>query len=266
MSSPPPDLEPIWRALDATGLSTRIFYPRRSRSRTPESAIDFDIPVAPDVTLGARWHQFDAASPSVLAFHGNGETVSDYDDIAGGWQQIGLNFCMTDYRGYGWSQGTPTLRALYEDPAKVAAFFVDELAKRGTQATKPLLFGRSLGSSPATRVAVERADDFSGLILESGFGDVRPLLGNFGIDAAISPEIVGAFSNDDLLKRVRIPVLLLHGSLDHILPASHARANFAAVPHDRKVLKLVHGAGHNDILGFDDYFPAIAAFLDDLPQ
>lgn len=266
-SSPSLDLEPIWRALDATGLSTRIFYPRRSRSRAPENAVDFDIHVAPDVTLGARWHKFDAAGRTVLAFHGNGETVSDYDDTAGGWEQIGLSFFMTDYRGYGWSQGKPSLRALYEDSVEVAAFFLDELAKSGARAPKPLLFGRSLGSSPATRIAVERGDEFSALILESGFGDVRELLSIFDIDAAaISPDIPALFSNDELLRRVRIPVLLLHGSLDRILPTSHARANFDAIPHDRKVLKLIHGAGHNDIIAFDEYFPTIAAFLDDLPR
>ena len=80
------------------------------------------------------------------------------------------------------------------------------------------------------------------------------------------PQVFRAFSNDELLKRVRIPVLLLHGSPDQLLPASHARANFATIPHDRKTLKLIQGAGHNDILGFPEYFPAIAAFLGETPR
>lgn len=268
MSASPHDaLQHIWRELDATGRSARIFYPRRLRSRAPDNAIDYDIPVAADVTLGSRRHKFDAAFPTVLAFHGNGETVSDYDDVAAAWQKAGLNFWMTDYRGYGWSQGKPSLRALYEDPLKIAAFFLDELVQDAARgAPKPVLFGRSLGSSPATRVAVERGDDFGALILESGFGDVGSLLGFFGIDAAeISPEIPHIFSNSELLKRARIPVLILHGSLDEILPPWHARANFAAIPHDRKALKMIQGAGHNDIMLFDDYFAEIAAFLRGLP-
>jgi pimeloyl-ACP methyl ester carboxylesterase len=263
-ASPQQDvLEGIWRELDETGLSARIFYPRQRRSPAHGNAKDYDIPVAPDVTLGSRWHKFDAGSPTVLAFHGNGETVSDYDDVAPAWQETGFNFWMTDYRGYGWSQGKPSLRALYEDPAKVAAFVLDELAKDQAAAPpKPVLFGRSLGSSPATRVAIERGDAFRALILESGFGDVGPLLGAFGINAAeISPEIPRALSNAELLKKVRIPVLLLHGSLDEVLPPWHAQANFAAIPHDKKVLQMIRGAGHNDISFFDDYFRSIATFL-----
>src|SRR5262249_16934774 len=108
-------LEEIWRQLDGGGRSSRIFYPCRKRTAPPARAFDYDIPVAPDVTVGARWHRFDALEPSVLAFHGNGETVSDYDDIAVGWHGVGFNFFMVDYRGYGWSGGTPTLRALCED-------------------------------------------------------------------------------------------------------------------------------------------------------
>jgi pimeloyl-ACP methyl ester carboxylesterase len=257
-------LDEVWRLLDGDARSSRVFYPRRARTAPPPHARDYDIPVAPGVTVGARWHRFEASNATMLAFHGNGETVCDYDDVAMGWRGVGINLFMVDYRGYGWSGGKPSLRALYDDAGAVATFFLNELAAENAPAAeKPLLFGRSLGSSPATRIAVERGADFRGLILESAFGDVAPLLGLFGFGAAeVSSEVRRLLSNAELLLRVRIPVLLLHGSDDDLLPPSHARANFSAIPHDEKALCLIDGAGHNDILGFtDEYFGAIADFL-----
>src|SRR5215471_7586737 len=268
------DLEEIWRQLDGDARSSRIFYPWRKRTATPPHARDYDIPVAPSVTVGARWHRFAGSDVTVLAFHGNGETVCDYDDVAMDWHRVGIDLFMADYRGYGWSGGKPSLRALHDDAGAVATFFLKELAadhdpavarRAGPDAygARPLLFGRSLGSSPATRIAVERGDDFAGLILESGFGDVASLLEPFGFRAAeVSSEVRLLFSNAALLERVKIPVLLLHGSDDDLLPPSHARANFSAIPHDQKTLRLIAGAGHNDIMGFTDgYFGAIADFL-----
>ena len=261
-------LDELFRALDASPRSAGVFYPRQEKTTPPAGATDHEIPVAPGVTLGARWHLSDPRSPTVLAFHGNGETVPDYDDIAEGWQQIGLNLFIVDYRGYGWSGGQPTLRSLHDDPAQVAAYFEWALAEKSREAgldrpPKPLLFGRSLGSSPASRIAKEHGGAYRALILESGFSDVRHLLALFQIQLGdLVDEAHRHLSNPEILKHVAIPVLVLHGAVDRLLPPAHARENHAAVPHDRKALRLLDGAGHNDILGFASaYFGAIQDFL-----
>ncbi|WP_437630983.1 alpha/beta hydrolase [Sorangium sp. So ce854] len=267
-NDPDSSLDQLLRALDTDPHSAGIFYPRQANTRPPASATDHDIPVAPGVTLGARWHLSDPRRPTVLAFHGNGETVPDYDDIAEMWRQIGLNLFIVDYRGYGWSGGRPSLRSLHDDPAHVAAFFERALADKAREAgldrpPTPLLFGRSLGSSPASRIARDRGDAYRALILESGFSDVRHLLALFQIDLGdLRDEAHRRLSNSEVLRHVDIPVLSLHGAHDSLLPPFHARENHAAVLHDKKALCLIHGAGHNDILSFaDDYFGAIRDFL-----
>jgi pimeloyl-ACP methyl ester carboxylesterase len=259
--------ERLWDRLGAGGRAAGVFFPRHARTPRPKNAIDYDIPIGPGVTLGARWHLFDAKDPTILAFHGNGETVSDYDDIADAWHRVGLNLFIVDYRGYGWSGGAPTMRSLYEDPAKIAQFFLKELGAKksgdGAHPSRPLLFGRSLGSSPASRIAVTRKADFRALILESGFGEVKPLLELFGIDVGdLHAEANRLFSNVELLKRLQLPVLILHGSDDQLLPPANARASYASVPHAKKVLQIIEGAGHNDMLRFASaYFGAIRDFL-----
>ena len=267
-NDPDSQLDELLRALDANPRATDVFYPRQVNTSPPAGATDYDIPVAPGVTLGARWHLSDPGNPTVLAFHGNGETVPDYDEIATAWQDIGLNLFIVDYRGYGWSGGQPTLRSLREDPLKVSDFFLRELAEKSRAAgldgpPKPLLFGRSLGSSPASRIAATRGDAYRALLLESGFSDVRHLLALFEIDLGdLRDEAHRRLSNQELLKEVEIPVLVLHGARDTLLPPAQAHENHAAVPHDDKALRIIDGAGHNDILLFASaYFGAIRSFL-----
>lgn len=267
-NDPDSQLDELLRALDTNPRATDVFYPRQVNASPPAGATDYDIPVAPGVTLGARWHLSDPGNPTVLAFHGNGETVPDYDDIAEGWHDIGLNLFMVDYRGYGWSRGQPTMRSLHEDPLKVSDFFQRELAEKSRASgldrpPAPVLFGRSLGSSPASRIAAHRGDAYRALLLESGFSDVRHLLALFEIDLGdLRDEAHRSFSNPELLRNVEIPVLVLHGARDTLLPPDHARENHAAVRHERKALHLIDGAGHNDILLFAAaYFGAIRAFL-----
>ncbi len=253
--------------LDSPDFDGRLFFSRRERTRTPPGAIDYDIPVAPDVTLGARWHITDLRKPTVLAFHGNGETVSDYDAIAQAYANIGLNLFMTDYRGYGWSGGQPTLRGYRDDPERVAKFFLEQLAResaaRNVRAVRPLLFGRSLGSGPAVTLAAAHPDKFCGVIIESGYADIRPVLGLFRIDAGSQTDALHQqFSNNLKLKHATLPVLILHGARDDLLPPDNARENLAAITHDRKELLLIPDVGHNNLLARADlYFGAINRFV-----
>ncbi|MBK7972319.1 MAG: alpha/beta fold hydrolase [Deltaproteobacteria bacterium] len=44
--------------------------------------------------------------------------------------------------------------------------------------------------------------------------------------------------------RVRVPVLVIHGAADEVVPVEDGRVIHAAVPHDRKELVIVDGADH----------------------
>ncbi len=255
--------ESAMQPLDSPDLAGRVFFPRKTPQRAPRGAQDFMIPVK-GAELGARYYVDRPGFRTVLYFHGNGETVPDYDSLARFYDRLGLNLFVVDYRGYGFSTGQPTLRSLSEDPPAVSRFFLSHI---DPGAPKPILMGRSLGSSPASDLACAEPDHYSGLILESGFADVRPLLSLLGVrlDHAQEMEADRMFSNSAKLARLKIPVLILHGSDDMLISVSHARANFAAVPHERKTLHIIEGSGHNDLLAqADDYFKAIHLFAKSL--
>ena len=256
------DLNAAFETLDRRDYSGSLFHPRPSSGAPPAEARDYSIPVAEDVVLGARWHCFDTKYPTVLFFHGNGEVVGDYDDIAPAYREIELNLFVTDFRGYGWSTGRPSLRGLKEDGPRVAEFFLGEVQKSDASPPAPFLMGRSLGSAPACEAALSHGDFFRGLILESGFASVLPLLELLGVDPGLEDETVDElFGNHRKLSRVQLQTLLLHGDQDNLIPVVHAHDNYAHLPHDRKTLRIIPAAGHNDLMLFGDYFGAIQDFV-----
>ena len=253
----------LWDTIDNPEAISRAFYPRRAPRGAPQGALDFDIPVGGGVTVGARWFLIDKSKRTILFFHGNGETAGDYDDVARRYALLGLNLFVADYRGYGWSGGSPSFRALREDAPKIAEFFFQEI---GPNAPAPVIMGRSLGSSPACDLALAYPNKFRGLILESGFGDVTVLLRLFQIATGRHEQAVSElFSNHLKLRKIMLPVLILHGEDDDLLPAGNARLNFANIQHEEKTLKIIPGVGHNDLLlKSNEYFGAISDFVTSL--
>ena len=102
--------------LDRPEINSLIFYPRRDNGAPPPAgAEDHLFPVDSGVKIGARFYLSDPNGPHLLFFHGNGEIASDYDDAGPLYQQLGLSLLAMDYRGYGKSQGIPTVGTLLTD-------------------------------------------------------------------------------------------------------------------------------------------------------
>lgn len=251
--------------LDRPEILNFLFYPRRedSPSRTGGDVHDLQIPVEGQVTVGARLHRAHEAAPTILFFHGNGEIVADYDDLGPLYVQRGINFLPVDYRGYGRSTGTPTVTAMMRDCHAVFAYVRDWLADGGY--TGPLVvMGRSLGSASALEIAAHYRDRIAGLIIESGFAYLMPLLRLIGV----SPLRLGITEEDGCqnIQKIRTfdrPTLIIHAQFDQIIPLSDGEALYEAAAAEDKRLLVIPGADHNTIFmrGFNEYLAAIVDFL-----
>jgi pimeloyl-ACP methyl ester carboxylesterase len=252
--------------LDRPEILQHLFHPRPESpaAAPPEGSIDLTVPVAPGVSLGARLHPAGAAAATLLFFHGNGEIVADYDDLGPLYARLGINFLAVDYRGYGRSDGRPTVSAMMADAQAVLAFVRDYLKGRGWSG--PLLaMGRSLGSASALALAAGHGDAVAGLIVESGFAYAEPLLGRLGVDTArIGAQNLRLFDNIDMMRAVRRPTLIIHAERDHIIPFSDARALFEASPAADKTLLPIPAANHNDIFfhGLEAYLQAVKELVE----
>ena len=247
--------------LDVPEVLLRLFHPRPelSSAGAPTDARDLLIPVADNVVVGARFHPAAAAAPTILFFHGNGEIVADYDELAPFYQRQGVNFFPVDYRGYGRSTGDPTVSAMMRDCHEIFRFTRQQLPEMGYPG--PLMvMGRSLGSASALELAAAYPDQVAALIVESGFAYAGPLLQLLGVNlAAIGFKETSGFRNIDKIRAYPGPTLIIHAEHDHIIPLSDGQALYeAAAAIDKTLLKIPH-ANHNDILlqGFAAYMAAI---------
>ncbi|MDA0351912.1 MAG: alpha/beta hydrolase [Chloroflexi bacterium] len=252
---------PDYALLDSAGLAASMFYPRPDDQPPPPGASDHLIEVAPGVVLGARFYPLRPDAPTLLYFHGNGEVASDHDNIAPLYHEIGVNLFVAEFRGYGQSTGTPNVAALVGDAHPTVAYFHDLLDRGGYSAAR-FVMGRSLGAHPALEVAANAAGRFRGLILESGAGNIRRTVERRGLgDTELGARLAAA--HDAKVRGIAIPVLLIHGEIDNLVPLSTAEAIRDLLTSTTAQLEVIPRAGHNDLLwvGRDQYFGAISAFV-----
>lgn len=251
-----------YTVLDRPEILGFLFHPRPEwgAAHCGPGAEEVRIPVEEGVEVGGRFHLADPAAPSILHFHGNGEIVADYEDLAPLYTGSGINFLPVDYRGYGTSTGTPTVTAMMRDCHVIFEFARNWLSDKGGGG--PLIvMGRSLGSASALELISCYALEIDGLIIESGFAHAAPLLRLLGIDVeALGFREEEGFRNVDKMRTFPKPTLVIHAEHDHIIPFSAGRALYEAAGAPDKTLLKIPGANHNDIFfrGREMYFTAVA--------
>jgi pimeloyl-ACP methyl ester carboxylesterase len=236
-------------------VSAMIFYPRPDTSSPPAGAIDLDIPVAEGNTLGARFHPIDSPDPRAPA-------VGDYDEVAADYRAAGAGLVVVDFRGYGRSSGTPSFSSMIADARVAFAQIGRELEDRGH--TGPLLvMGRSLGTHCALEVAARFPERLAGMVIESGSGELARLADFAGVDPTQPPVADLLDAHAVKLRSIELPVLMIHGELDELIPLAAARETLERLGSTRKQLEVIPRAGHNDLwwLGRRRYFDALAAFI-----
>ncbi len=242
--------------LDHPLLAERYFYPWPSRFADP-----FFIK-GDGFRLGCRYRQIGADAPTIIHFHGNGETVADYvGDFEERIASLGANLLLAEYRGYGMSSGEPALAAMLADVSLI-------VEASGVDPGRIVFFGRSLGSLYAVHGA-SLFPQAAGLILESGIAD--PLE---RILARVEPWQVGTDHDGlreavdrELNQREKLAAfggrtLVMHTRNDDIVPVSHAECLYAWANEPKELLVFERG-DHNTILPANEeaYFAAVAEFI-----
>ena len=202
--------------------------------------------------------------PSVLYFHGNGETVASHDWIAPLYNQRGINLFVADYRGYGSSNGKPTISNMIGDAHTIFEGFSQIIRKEGFKRSL-FLMGRSLGSMPAIELAFNYQDEIRGLIIESGTAsNFRGLWNYLGIterEAILSEESL--FLNKVKIRQVRKPTLIIHGEYDQIISVKEGEELYQCSGAQDKRILIIPGADHNDVMMVNQslYFDTIEEFV-----
>jgi fermentation-respiration switch protein FrsA (DUF1100 family) len=224
-------------------LNSLLYFPEREIVQTP------GVPFS-DVTLasedGERLHGWWVPARRdpighVLLCHGNAGNVGDRVPHVELLSAAGFDVLAFDYRGYGRSSGRPDEEGSYRD-ARAARRAL--LGRSGIDTSRLIYLGESLGAAVALALACEHPP--AGVALQSAFTSIRAMarLHYPAIPEAVVPD---AYPSLDRIRRLRAPLLLLHGDRDDVVPLAQGEALFAAAPEPKR-MHIFQGAGHGDLV------------------
>lgn len=200
---------------------------------------------------------FKASNPKarVLYFHGNGGALDTWGQVAVELvEKLNVDVLIVDYPGYGKSTGAlpSTEQAMYRSGE--AAFA--ELLK-STDGNLPLIvYGRSLGSAVASHLAAK--PEVRALILETPYTSMKAMA---KVVFPYVPSFLVRYNldNEINLRQVNVPVLILHGTNDNVVPYSQGKEL-----HSQKATSdfiSIDGGSHNNLSDYPRYWDAVINFV-----
>ncbi|MDD5697053.1 MAG: alpha/beta hydrolase [Victivallaceae bacterium] len=232
----------ILAALAVTGLvigrcsmDNIIFQPPR-RAELPSGPGFTMLKTVSGVEIAALFLPVKNSSYWILYSHGNGEDLYDlHPYLTRLYNQYGYSAAFYDYEGYGRSDGRPGEAEVYRDIETVYKYMT---GKMNLSPGKIIVLGRSVGSGPACYLAEKYP--VAGLILESPFTSALSVVTSLPLPG-------DRFPNLDRIKKLKAPLLVIHGKKDRVIPFAHGRKLFNAAK-GRKMFYEVPEAGHNNLL------------------
>lgn len=222
----------------------------------------FDIPDVTEVKVpvaGAALSALHLRLPQpkgvVFFLHGNAGNLQTWITNVDFYRRVNFDLFMLDYRGFGKSTGTVEGEQQLHDDVKAAW---NQIAAQYA-GKKIVIYGRSLGTGLATRLASEIQPDLT--ILVSPYLSLRAMGDQ---QYPWLPSIINRYpmQTDTWLPLVKTPVMIVHGDHDRLIPITHADALIKLRPQTEML--VIPGAGHNDIHKFPAYLDGLADRLQKL--
>jgi len=149
---------------------------------------------------------------TILFLHGNAGSLENRIHKINHFKDINVNFLLLAWRGFSGNKGKPTEKGLYDDAKSAVAW----LKSKGVKEHNIVIYGESLGTGVATEITQNK--NFAGIILESPFTSM--------IDAGkdkypylpVRLLLKDKYESDKKLKNINIPILIMHGKVDNIVP------------------------------------------------
>jgi uncharacterized protein len=246
--------------LALAGCSSFFFYPHKQLYRDP-SAIglafeDVYFPSTDGITLHGWFLPAQGpAQGTVLFLHGNAENISTHIANVSWMPARGYNVFLPDYRGYGKSEGVPSLVGSMADIESALAYV---LQHKSVDAKRVVVFAQSLGGSMATYAIAQSPLQINirALIIEGAFPSYRAIaqekLSLFWLTWPLQWPL--SFIVDDQYSPIKyinkinmLPMLFIHGDADIVVPVHHGR-NLYEAANTTKEIWIVKDGRHIDTM------------------
>lgn len=194
---------------------------------------------------GALLRSADPAAPVAVYFHGNAESAAQSLSWVGTLAGRGIGVFLPEVRGFGGLPGRITEDHLYADgEAALAA-----LRAAGVPPERTILLGRSLGTGIAVELALRCP--CRQLVLVSPYTSMVDM-GRLVVGPLAPLVVPDRLDNLAKIGRVRMPIVILHGTRDEVIPVRMGRALAMAAPAPRSRYIEVPAARHNEFPGLEE--------------
>lgn len=250
---------------------TQLFCPETQPLKTwspadygiPDGAVEEHWIETPDGEELYAWYcRAEKPVASGVFCHGNTGNLTISAEIIPHLLNAGFNVLFFDYRGFGRSTGSASLRGVVSDGI-TAARFHDTIRPKHIPS---VLYGFSLGGAIAAQVI--RRHPFDALILQSTFTSLPQVTRVLFPRLPLHLFAGNIFDTVSVIRRLQVPLLVLHGTQDEVCPCWMAHEIFDACPAPQKRIHCVDGGLHKDLYlrDPDALIWAISQFIAELPH
>jgi fermentation-respiration switch protein FrsA (DUF1100 family) len=184
---------------------------------------------------------------TVIHFHGNAQNMSAHFSFVAWLPQEGFNVFVFDYRGYGQSEGSAKRKGIHEDSIAALKYIK---SRKDIAQDRLLVFGQSLGGANAIdAVTSAKLNGIRGVAIDSAFYSYRSVAKDKAPGFLVDVFIGDDYSPGPVIAKISpIPLLIMHGTADAVVPYTHGKNLFAAAK-EPKSLWTIDGAGHTEAIG-----------------
>lgn len=256
-----------------TACTGVFFQPQQTQYLTPDKIGLVYEDVYFHSTDGVKLHGWwlpakGVAKGTVLFFHGNAENISTHIANVYWLPAQNYNVFLPDYRGYGKSEGEPTLAGVQDDLNSAMKYL---LQRKDIDTERIVILAQSLGGAMAIYNVAHspyRAK-IKALISESAFSDYRNLtrekLASFWLSWPLQWPLSFLIDNDysplTVVNKISpIPLLIVHGEKDKVVPLAHGQILFDAAAQPKEMW-MVEGGGHLEAFRHKKYQMKLIEYL-----
>ena len=240
-------------------IQEKIIFKPEKLSRDFE--YKYDLPfkelffeVAKGVSLNGLHFYCKKPKGVILYFHGNTRSIKGWSRYAQDFYRNHYDVVLVDYRGFGKSTGRRTEKKMLSDMQ-----FVYDTLQVQYHEQEILVYGRSLGSGFATKIATDNSPRY--LILDSPFYSLIKVAERFAPFLPNRLLLRFHFRTDKWITKVKCHTYIIHGTRDRLIPIKHS-LDLQKLNPGKITLIRIHGGGHNNLPDF----PECHNFLRDILQ